>query len=122
MNVYYDGSPHTLKLPYRGIGHLAIQYAKAMGYKAVAISSSDSKRDLAGRLGAAHYIDASKETPAKGLQALGGAKLVVCSAPNEKVISEVLMGLSPNATLLIVALQAASVSIPICQCPTFLLC
>ena len=97
-----------------GIGHLAIQYAKAMGYKAVAISSSDSKRDLAGRLGASHYIDASKETPAKALHALGGAKLVVCAAPNEKVISEVLMGLSPNATLLIVALQAASVSIPIC--------
>ncbi|KAK7693109.1 hypothetical protein QCA50_002675 [Cerrena zonata] len=96
-----------------GIGHLAIQYAKAMGYKAVAISSSDSKRDLAGRLGASHYIDSSKETPAQALQALGGAKLVVCAAPNEKVISEVLMGLSPNATLLIVALQAASISIPI---------
>lgn len=86
-----------------------------MGYKAVAISSSDSKRDLAGRLGASHYIDSSKETPAQALQALGGAKLVVCAAPNEKVISEVLMGLSPNATLLIVALQAASISIPICQ-------
>lgn len=91
-----------------------------MGYKAVAISSSDSKRDLAGRLGASHFIDASKETPAKALQALGGAKLVVCAAPNEKVISEVLMGLSPNATLLIVALQAASVSIPICQCHFFI--
>lgn len=95
-----------------------------MGYNAVAISSSDSKHDLAGRLGASHFIDASKEVPAKALQALGGAKLVICTAPNEKIISEVLMGLSPNSTLLIVALQPASVSIPICQCHfyLFLLC
>lgn len=96
-----------------GIGHLAVQYAKAMGFNTVAISSSDAKRELAGRLGASHFVDSSKEPPAKALQTLGGAQMIVCAAPNEKIIEEVLMGLGPNGTLLIIALARASVSIPI---------
>lgn len=100
---------------FRGIGHLAVQYAKAMGFNTVAISSSDAKRELAGRLGASHFVDSSKEPPAKALQTLGGAQMIVCAAPNEKIIEEVLMGLGPNGTLLIIALARASVSIPICQ-------
>lgn len=48
-----------------GLGHLAVQYANKMGYKAVALSSGDKKRDFAKKLGAHEYIDTSKDDPAK---------------------------------------------------------
>lgn len=67
-----------------GLGHLAIQYARKMGYRTVAISSSDKKKDFALKLGANDYIDSSKEDAAEALQKLGGASLVVVTAPNPK--------------------------------------
>jgi uncharacterized zinc-type alcohol dehydrogenase-like protein len=42
-----------------GLGHLAIQFAKAMGYEVTAISSSPHKREEALSLGAERFIDSS---------------------------------------------------------------
>lgn len=50
-----------------GLGHLAVQYANKMGYKVVALSSNDKKKDFAKKLGAHEYIDSSKDDPAKKL-------------------------------------------------------
>jgi D-arabinose 1-dehydrogenase-like Zn-dependent alcohol dehydrogenase len=68
-----------------GLGHLAVQYARKMGYRTVALSSSDSKRDFANKLGATDYVDGSKEKTIDALQAMGGADLIVVTAPNPKV-------------------------------------
>ncbi|TFY62302.1 hypothetical protein EVJ58_g3942, partial [Rhodofomes roseus] len=43
-----------------GLGHLGIQFAKAMGFRVVALSSSPAKAELARELGAEVYIDGSK--------------------------------------------------------------
>jgi D-arabinose 1-dehydrogenase-like Zn-dependent alcohol dehydrogenase len=67
-----------------GLGHLALQYSRKMGYRTVAVSSSDAKKDFATRLGANEYIDTSKQDPAEAIQKLGGAALVVITAPNPK--------------------------------------
>jgi D-arabinose 1-dehydrogenase-like Zn-dependent alcohol dehydrogenase len=56
-----------------GLGHLALQYSRKMGYNTVAISTSDAKKEFATKLGANHYIDTSKEDPAEALQKLGGS-------------------------------------------------
>jgi D-arabinose 1-dehydrogenase-like Zn-dependent alcohol dehydrogenase len=86
-----------------GLGHLAVQYANKMGYKVVALSSGDKKRDFARKLGAHKYIDTSNDDPAKKLMELGGASLIVCTAPSPKAISPLTGGLEPGGKLLILA-------------------
>lgn len=86
-----------------GLGHLAIQYSRRMGYRTVAISTSDSKKDLAFELGANDYIDTSKEDAAEALQKIGGAALVLITAPNPKVMSPMINGCQAGGKVLILA-------------------
>lgn len=71
-----------------GLGHLGIQFAAKSGFKTVALSSSDLKRDLAKELGAHVYVDGSKEDQAEALTKLGGANLIMCTAPNAEIIKK----------------------------------
>jgi D-arabinose 1-dehydrogenase-like Zn-dependent alcohol dehydrogenase len=86
-----------------GLGHLAIQYAARMGFRTVAISRGADKEALARELGAHDYIDTQKGSAAEGLQKLGGADLVLATAPNSEAISSTLDGIKPRGKLLIVA-------------------
>jgi D-arabinose 1-dehydrogenase-like Zn-dependent alcohol dehydrogenase len=88
-----------------GLGHLAVQFAKNMGLHTIALSSSDSKRQLATELGAAEYIDGSKEDQAEALAKRGGAKVIMCTAPSSKVIQTLLPGLAVGGQLLILAIS-----------------
>lgn len=83
-----------------GLGHLAVQYARKMGYRTIALSRGPSKRDFALQLGATDYIDTSARPVADALQELGGAALVVCTAPNPEVIQPLMNGLGPGGKLL----------------------
>jgi D-arabinose 1-dehydrogenase-like Zn-dependent alcohol dehydrogenase len=86
-----------------GLGHLAIQYAARMGFRTVALSQGADKADLARQLGAHEYIDTQKVDAAEGLQKLGGADLVLATAPSSAAIASTLDGLKPRGKLLIVA-------------------
>ncbi|KAL9099082.1 MAG: hypothetical protein Q9187_009551 [Circinaria calcarea] len=86
-----------------GLGHLGLQYAAKMGYRVVALSSSDAKRDFAHKLGAHDYIDGSKEDQGAALAKMGGAALIVATAPNPKIIPSLLNGLAPAGKLLLLA-------------------
>ncbi|MBE1442751.1 zinc-binding dehydrogenase [Paenibacillus sp. OAS669] len=86
-----------------GLGHLAVQYAKKAGFQTVAISRGRDKETLARELGAHDYIDSEKEDPAQALKALGGAKVILATAPNAKVISSLINGLGTDGELIIVA-------------------
>jgi len=86
-----------------GLGHLAIQYANKLGYKVVAMSSGDKKRDFASKLGAHEYIDTSNDDPVQKLQSLGGAALIVATAPNPKAISPLTAGLQPGGRVLVLS-------------------
>ena len=86
-----------------GLGHLAIQFAARMGFRTIAISRGADKRELAEKLGAQEYVDTQKVTAAEGLQKLGGADLVLATAPNSEAISSTVDGLKPRGKLLIVA-------------------
>ena len=85
-----------------GLGHLGLQFAKKMGFKTIAISSSDSKRKLAIDLGADGFIDYKKEDPAQALQGMGGATIILATAPNSKAISQLTGGLKANGKLMVV--------------------
>lgn len=86
-----------------GLGHLAVQYAAKMGMRTVAISTSNSKKDLASELGAHHFINTAETDPAEALQKMGGAKLILATAPYSKAITAVVDGLGIEGKLLMVA-------------------
>ena len=99
-----------------GLGHLAVQYAARMGFRTVAVSRGADKEKLARELGAHDYVNTQKVDAAKGLQRLGGADLVLATAPNSAAIASTLGGLKVRGTLLIVAaafepLQIASIQL-----------
>jgi 2-desacetyl-2-hydroxyethyl bacteriochlorophyllide A dehydrogenase len=85
-----------------GLGHLGIQYARQMGFHTVAIGRGKDKEPLAIKLGAHHYIDTAAAAPAAALQALGGARVVLATAPDSKAISSLVDGLGPDGKLVIV--------------------
>ncbi|KAF2162091.1 hypothetical protein M409DRAFT_69317 [Zasmidium cellare ATCC 36951] len=84
-----------------GLGHLAVQYARKMGYRTVALSRGSKKKDFALQLGATDYIDTSAQDVGEALQALGGAALIVVTAPNPDSITPLLGGLANRGKLLI---------------------
>lgn len=86
-----------------GLGHLAIQYASRMGFRTVALSSGGDKEQLARDLGAHVYIDTAKLSAAEGLNAIGGADLVLATAPHSDAIASTIGGLKARGKLLIVA-------------------
>jgi len=85
-----------------GLGHLGVQYAAKMGFRTVAISRGADKEKLARELGAHAYLDTAKGEAAKELQQLGGADLILATAPNSPAIASTLDGLKPRGKLLIV--------------------
>ena len=94
-----------------GLGHLAIQYAAKMGFRTIAISRGQEKETLARALGAHEYVDTQKVTAAEALQKLGGADLVLATAPDNEAISSTVDGLKPRGELLIVAAPLAPISV-----------
>ena len=98
-----------------GLGHLAIQYARKMGYRTVALSSSDAKRDFAMKLGATDYVDNSKEDSAEALQKMGGASLVVVTAPSPKVMANLVKACGPCGKILILAGKMAKQQFQLCE-------
>jgi len=86
-----------------GLGHLGVQYARRMGFKTVAINRGNDKEPLARQLGAHDYIDATATDVVTELQKLGGASVILATAPNAQAISSLLDGLAPNGKLLVPA-------------------
>ena len=86
-----------------GLGHLAIQFAARMGFRTVALSSGPDKEELARELGAHEYIDTKAVDASEGLQKLGGADVVLATAPHAAAIASTVNGLKPRGKLLIVA-------------------
>jgi D-arabinose 1-dehydrogenase-like Zn-dependent alcohol dehydrogenase len=85
-----------------GLGHLGIQFANKFGYKVVAIGRGSENAGLAKKLGAHVYIDSQATKPAEELQKLGGAKVIMATAPNSKAMSELIDGLGPNGKLMVI--------------------
>jgi D-arabinose 1-dehydrogenase-like Zn-dependent alcohol dehydrogenase len=86
-----------------GLGHLALQYANKFGYRVVALSRDSKKENFARQLGAHEYIDGSKEDIGEALQKLGGASLIVSTAPDKASITPLLSGLGIKGKLLILS-------------------
>src|SRR5579872_420269 len=85
-----------------GLGHLGIQYARQMGFRTVAIGRGADKQALAKKLGAHQYVDTNAGDPVEALQKMGGAQIILATAPDSKAMSSVFNGLSARGTLIVV--------------------
>ena len=89
-----------------GLGHLGIQFAAKMGFKTVAVGRGSDIEVLARKLGAVEYIDTNTQDTAAELLKLGGAKAVLATAPDSKLMSAVLGGLGINGKLVVIGVSA----------------
>ena len=96
-----------------GLGHLGVQYARKMGFKTVALGRGKDMEPLAKKLGAHHYIDSAAVDTVAELQKLGGARVILATAPSAAAISEVVGGLGINGNLLIPAAPSEPLTVSV---------
>ena len=84
-----------------GLGHLGIQFASKFGYRVAAIGRGPEDAALAKKLGASVYIDSNAERPAEVLRRLGGAQVLLATAPSSKAMSEAFDGLGLGGKLMV---------------------
>jgi len=85
-----------------GLGHLGIQFANKSGYKVAAIGRGPENASLAKKLGAHIYIDSKATNAAEALKKLGGARVILATAPSSKAMSELIDGLGPNGNFMVI--------------------
>jgi D-arabinose 1-dehydrogenase-like Zn-dependent alcohol dehydrogenase len=98
-----------------GLGHLGVQYARQMGFHTVAVGRGGDKETLAKKLGAHDYIDSGTTDPAAELKKLGGARLILATAPDAKSISALAGGLAGNGKLLVVGVPFEPITVSATQ-------
>jgi propanol-preferring alcohol dehydrogenase len=86
-----------------GLGHLAIQFARHMGFHTVAIGRGQEKEKLAKDLGAHVYIDTGVDDAAAVLQQMGGARAIIATAPSGGAMGPLVSGLAARGKLIVVA-------------------
>ena len=82
-----------------------------MGFRTVAIGRGGDKEPLARKLGAHEYIDTHAGAPAEAIQKLGGARVILATAPDAKSISALIDGLAPGGKLVIVGAAPEPLSV-----------
>jgi D-arabinose 1-dehydrogenase-like Zn-dependent alcohol dehydrogenase len=85
-----------------GLGHLGIQFANKCGYRVAAVSRGKDTEALARKLGAHIYIDSTAGNPAEALQKLGGARVILATAPAAKAMSALIDGLGANGKMVVI--------------------
>ena len=94
-----------------GLGHLGIQFANKFGYRVAAIGRGSENEALAKKLGAHVYIDSKMKNKAETLQKLGGAQVILATAPSSKAMTEVFDGLAPNGKLIVIGVAADPIEV-----------
>jgi len=110
----YNALRHTKALPgdrvailgVGGLGHLGVQFARAMGFETIAIARGAAKADDARQLGAHHYIDSTSGDVSEALRALGGAAVVLGTAGNSQAMADTVGGLLPQGELITIGVTA----------------
>ncbi|AFM15253.1 Zn-dependent alcohol dehydrogenase [Mycolicibacterium chubuense NBB4] len=94
-----------------GLGHLGVQFSRAMGFETVAIARGTGKAEEATRLGAHHYIDSTAQDVGAELKKLGGAVVVLATANNAAAMADTVAGLGPAGEL--VAIGVTPENLPV---------
>ena len=94
-----------------GLGHLGVQFASKMGFHTVAIGRGRDKEALALKLGAVCYLDSGTTNAASELAKMGGASVILATAPNSKSMSDLIDGLGIGGKLLVVGASADPITV-----------
>ena len=94
-----------------GLGHLGVQFANKLGYKVAAVARGPENAALATKLGASEYIDDNVTNPAEALQKLGGAEVILATAPSSKAMAQAFDGLAPNGSLMVIGADPAPIEV-----------
>ena len=84
-----------------GLGHMALQYARRMGFKVVAIGRGGDIAQDALALGAHVYVDTLAEDAAAVLQAHGGVQAVITTVASAAAVTALMDGLAPAGRLVV---------------------
>jgi D-arabinose 1-dehydrogenase-like Zn-dependent alcohol dehydrogenase len=95
-----------------GLGHLGVQFAAKMGFETVAIARGKDEEPLARQLGARHYVDGRAQDAAAELVRLGGANVILATAPSGKTMSALVNGLAVNGKLVVLGAAADPLEVP----------
>jgi D-arabinose 1-dehydrogenase-like Zn-dependent alcohol dehydrogenase len=87
-----------------GLGHLAVQFARRMGFRVIAISRGAEKEKSIRQLGAHEYIDSTAGDAGQALADLGCAKLVLTTAMETSVMTPLIKGISIYGKLMILSI------------------
>jgi alcohol dehydrogenase len=98
-----------------GLGHLAVWFAAAMGHRTTAIARGTERAALARELGAYDYVDSTARAAGTAVADLGGADLIVCTAPTTGPVAELLTGLRVGGRLMLIGIDGGSVALPVAQ-------
>lgn len=97
-----------------GLGHIALQYAKAMGYNVVAVDIHPEKLELASKLGADVTVNSSETDPVQAIQEqVGGVHGAISVAVTKKAFEQAYKSVRRGGSLVVVGLPNAELPIPI---------
>ncbi len=82
-----------------------------MGFRTIAIGRGADKEPLARKLGASLYLDTDVSKPAETLQKMGGAQVILATAPDSKAISAMVDALAPGGKLLVIGASADPITV-----------
>jgi D-arabinose 1-dehydrogenase-like Zn-dependent alcohol dehydrogenase len=90
-----------------GLGHLALQYAKAAGFETVAVTHSRDKEKTLRELGADHVV-----SDGAGLAKVGGADVILATSNSFEATSDTIQALRPDGRVVLMGVGGQSITIP----------
>ena len=107
-----DPQPHerVAVLGIGGLGHLAVQYAKAAGFETIAISHSPDKDKMIRDLGADEVV-----RDGKSLTAAGGADIILSTSNSTKSMMDSIQGLRPDGRFIVMGADAEPLSLSLIE-------
>lgn len=94
-----------------GLGHMAVQYARKMGFRVAAVGRGVDIARHAMELGAHLYIDAETENAAEALNTMGGAKAILTTIGNPAAVAALLPALQPEGRLIVLGVGKDPLSV-----------
>jgi D-arabinose 1-dehydrogenase-like Zn-dependent alcohol dehydrogenase len=90
-----------------GLGHLAVQYAKAAGFDVIAMTHSKDKEPLLRQLGAAEVV-----SDGRGLAEAGGADVILATSNSYAPVTDAIQGLRPDGRLVLMGVAHEALAVP----------
>ena len=95
-----------------GLGHLAVQYARKMGFNVVAVGRGQDIADDILDLGAHTYIDTHRQGVGDTLAQLGGAAAILATVSQPDLVGDALAGLAPRGRLVMLGAGKDHLALP----------